>query len=99
MPTALTIPVGATAAEARRQLVLRTFASTSGDIEKTSKLLGIVAEDVRRDLLSFVNEAPATPASASPNGTDEAATNGRPKTDLPQERVLASVKKPLARKR
>src|SRR3982751_4554714 len=33
VPTTLTIPVGATAAEARRQLVLRTFASTSGDAE------------------------------------------------------------------
>jgi hypothetical protein len=82
-------------------LALQTFASTSGDIEKTAKLLGIVAEDVRRDLLSFVNEAPATLAlaPAAPNGTDETAINGRPKTDLPQERVLASAKKPLARKR
>jgi hypothetical protein len=101
VPTSVTIPVGATATEARRLLALQTFASTSGDIEKTAKLLGIVADDVRRDLLSFVNEVPATLASAPPaaNGTDETATNGRPKPDLPQERVLASVKKPLARKR
>jgi DNA-binding NtrC family response regulator len=101
VPTSVTIPVGATATEARRLLALQTFASTSGDIEKTAKLLGIVAEDVRRDLLSFVNEAPATLAlaPAAPNGTDETAINGRPKTDLPQERVLASAKKPLARKR
>ena len=31
MPDALTIPVGATVADARRQLVLRTFASAIGD--------------------------------------------------------------------
>src|SRR6478609_11178386 len=41
MPAALTIPVGATAAEARRQLVLRTFASTSGDATRTAKVLGL----------------------------------------------------------
>jgi transcriptional regulator with PAS, ATPase and Fis domain len=41
MPAALTIPVGATAAEARQQLVLRTFASTSGDAVRTGKVLGL----------------------------------------------------------
>jgi DNA-binding NtrC family response regulator len=36
----VTIQVGATVSDARRQLVLRTFASTGGDAGRTSKLLG-----------------------------------------------------------
>jgi DNA-binding NtrC family response regulator len=55
VPASVTIPVGATVSDARRQLVLRTFASTAGDVERTAKVLGVSADDVRRDVLSFVN--------------------------------------------
>jgi hypothetical protein len=41
--------------DARRQLVLRTFASTAGDVERTAKVLGVSADEVRRDVLSFLN--------------------------------------------
>ena len=59
MPTALTIPVGATAAEARQQLVLRTFASTAGDAGRTAKVLGLSEREVRGELLSLLNGAAA----------------------------------------
>jgi len=98
-PTSVTIPVGASATEGRRQLALQTFASTSGDMDRTTKLLGIAADDVRRDLLSFLNDATANLSLAPAHAGDDTTTNGRPKTDLPQERTLASVKKPLTRKR
>jgi DNA-binding NtrC family response regulator len=55
VPASVTIPVGATMSDARRQLVLRTFASTAGDVERTAKMLGVSVEDVRRDMQSFVN--------------------------------------------
>ena len=101
-PTSVTIPVGASATEARRLLALQTFASTSGDMERTAKLLGIAAEDARRDLLSFLSETPApftsTTATTS-HVAEDTTTNGRPKADLPQERPMAAVKKPMARKR
>src|SRR5215212_277473 len=65
MPAPLTIPVGATAAEARRQLVLRTFASTSGDAARTAKMLGLPEDDVRSELLLLLNGAgDASPVSA-----------------------------------
>src|SRR4051794_7924472 len=51
----VTIQVGATVSDARRQLVLRTFASTGGDVGRTSKLLGISVEEVRSDLLALIN--------------------------------------------
>ena len=38
----VSVPVGSTLAETRRQLVLRTFASTNGDIDRTAKTLGHV---------------------------------------------------------
>jgi hypothetical protein len=55
VPASVTIPVGATVSDARRQLVLRTFASTGGDIERTAKVLGVSVEDVRRDVLTFLS--------------------------------------------
>ena len=51
------IPVGATAAEARQQLVLRTYASTSGDAARTGKVLGISEREVRGELLALVTGA------------------------------------------
>ncbi|MEO8623503.1 MAG: sigma-54 dependent transcriptional regulator, partial [bacterium] len=60
MAVPLTIPVGATAAEARQQLVLRAFASTSGDAARTAKLLGISEREVRGELLALVNGATAS---------------------------------------
>jgi len=69
VPTSVTIPVGATVSDARRQLVLRTFASTAGDVERTAKMLGVGTDDVRRDVLSFVSpEAGADAVDVGGNG-------------------------------
>ncbi len=68
MPPPLTIPVGATAAQARQQLVLRTFASTSGNAARTGKLLGLSEEEVRaemRALLVGEGEEPAPEANGA----------------------------------
>ena len=100
MPAALTIPVGATAAEARRQLVLRTFASTSGDATRTAKMLGLTEEDVRSELLLLLNGArDASPVPAPSDSGIEAAT---PRVARRQEPVAtparAASKKPSAKK-
>jgi DNA-binding NtrC family response regulator len=55
IPTSVTITVGATVSDARRQLVLRTFASTGGDAPRTAKLLGVEADEVKRDLMALMN--------------------------------------------
>ncbi|MDB4906430.1 MAG: sigma-54 factor interaction protein [Gemmatimonadetes bacterium] len=57
VPTAVTIPVGATAAQARQQLVLRSFASTSGDTARTAKMLGLREDEVRNELLALLGAA------------------------------------------
>jgi hypothetical protein len=100
MPAALTIPVGATAAEARRQLVLRTFASTSGDAARTAKVLGLSEGDVRSELLVLLNGAAnASPVSAPADTGMEAPV---PRTARRQEPVAtparAASKKPPAKK-
>jgi DNA-binding NtrC family response regulator len=68
VPTSVTIPVGATVSDARRQLVLRTFASTGGDVERTAKVLGVSADDVRRDVLAFVNADPGADVTHAVEG-------------------------------
>jgi putative PEP-CTERM system response regulator len=51
---AVTIPVGATLADARRQLVLRTFASTGGDHARSARILGVSPEELSRELEQFL---------------------------------------------
>ena len=99
-PVALTIPVGSTMSDARKQLVLRTFASTGGDHVRTAKLLGVSADEVRRELLALLDEsgepserpatAAAAPAAAQPAEAPVVppAAPGMPSaTRLPEERA------------
>ncbi|MBX6332856.1 MAG: sigma-54-dependent Fis family transcriptional regulator [Gemmatimonadaceae bacterium] len=66
---AVTLAVGSTLADARRQLVLRTFSATGGDAERTAKMLGIGANEVRAELAALV-----TGNGAAPDGGDEEAS-------------------------
>ena len=52
--TTVTLTVGATLAEARRQMLLRTFSSTGGDVERTAHTLGISESEVRSELGSLL---------------------------------------------
>ena len=70
--TALTIPVGqTTVAHARRQLILKTFASADGDIVRTGKLAGVSVDDVRREILALLE------SGGSNNGGPSADTEAR----------------------
>jgi two-component system response regulator HydG len=53
--SAITLPVGSTLADAKRQMLLRTFASTGGDLARTASLLGMSVAELRNELLSLVN--------------------------------------------
>jgi DNA-binding NtrC family response regulator len=100
MPAALTIPVGATAAEARRQLVLRTFASTSGDAARTGKVLGLSEEDVRTELLTLLRGAgDASPSLASgDNGFEQPTARVARRQEPVATPARAASKKPSAKK-
>jgi two-component system response regulator HydG len=79
MPTVVSVNVGSTAADARRQLALRTFASMGGDLDRAAKTLGVSRDELRTDLLTVIGGSPsgnggapsgaaAAPAHASTNG-------------------------------
>jgi DNA-binding NtrC family response regulator len=55
VPSTMTITVGSSMADAQRQLMLRTFATANGDADRAAKLLGMNADDVRRDLMAMLN--------------------------------------------
>ncbi len=98
--TTVTIPVGATVSDARRQLVLRTFASTGGDLSRTAKVAGLSADDVRHDLLALLNPAP--PSDAGGAEIEETGSNGKQvkaaEATLPS-RTAIPVKKPVPKRR
>ena len=50
MPAVVSVPVGSSLADAKKQLVLRTFASTGGDLERSAKLLGTSTGELRSEL-------------------------------------------------
>src|ERR671939_536359 len=52
-PTSVSIPVGSTVADARRELILKTFASTGGDVGKTARIVGVAEGEVRGELLAL----------------------------------------------
>jgi DNA-binding NtrC family response regulator len=79
MPSTVTFQVGGSMSEARKQLVLRTFASQNGDPARTAKVLGVDVEEVKRDLLTLIDGTGPEPdddGSSSDNGV--AAKNGAP---------------------
>src|SRR5687767_6646791 len=54
MPAVVSVPVGSSLADAKKQLVLRTFASTGGDLERSAKLLGTSTGELRSELSRLV---------------------------------------------
>jgi len=85
----VTIPVGASLSDARRQLMLTTFASTNGDPVRTSKMLGMTADEVRRDLSALLN---------GDGGSDGGDAGVRAEAVTPP-RPSGGVKKPVAKKK
>ena len=95
-PVSVSIPVGSTVADARRQLVLRTFASTGGDVARTAKILGLVEADVRGELLALVgggSEAGDGAAGvAVHNGAGESDKRAARRADTPATPARAQAK-------
>src|SRR3954466_4775302 len=78
---ALTMQVGSTTvADARRQLVLKTFASTNGDLGRTAKMAGLSVEEVRSEILSLLDGGPST-NGAGPGATVDTEARIARKTD------------------
>src|SRR5205085_1770417 len=66
--TALTMPVGTTTvADARRQVILKTFGSAGGDVVRTAKLVGVSVEEVRREILALLDGGRSDNGVVSPD--------------------------------
>jgi hypothetical protein len=92
----ITIPPGATLADTRRQMVLRAFASTNGDYERTATIVGMTAGDVRSEIASLLNGSGAAGDGAS-NGAHRPAKAESPAS--PQKSAKPVSKGPKAKKR
>jgi len=99
-PASINLSGDATVAEAKRQLVLRTFASTGGDHERTAKIVGLSPSEVRSELVEIVSGRPNGSARAS-NGARPASTSAVPaRSTTPRSTTPRSAaKKPARAKR
>jgi len=89
----MTVPEGASLADTKKQLVLRTFASTSGDANRTAKIVGISPEDVRTEIASLIRT----------NGVHHEGTSGTASAQAPaaagSSRARGAPAKSKAKKR
>jgi DNA-binding NtrC family response regulator len=85
-PMSVTIPVGATLADGRRALVLKTWASTNGDLGRAAEMLGLEDEALQEELASYIahggagtnGDAAGAAATATPERLQKAEKpNGR----------------------
>lgn len=101
----ITIPVGASVSEARRLLVLRTFASTGGDQPRTARLLGIGEEELAAELAEIIRNREAAGSGGPGNdGEGQERSGGAKSADMEAADVLVeaaatatSARKPAAR--
>ncbi len=105
--SAITIPVGATLAQARRELVLRTFASTGGDHARTARTLGLPLSELSTELAQFLRGEDAEDATAGdvtpasdPTGSDGPARKSSKKpAAAPKATAKRKAARPAARSR
>jgi len=96
IPSTVTIEVGSSAADARRQLVLRTFASTGGDAQRTAKMLGMGEAEVRTDLMTIVRGDDAVAHEAVAHDTENGNGTAAPARVAAPVRAASARKEPAA---
>jgi len=79
----LTISVGSSMADAQRQLVVRTFATANGDVDRAAKMLSMSADSVRAELMALLTAGDAGRSSAAvrrpPAGASAAVAEPAPR--------------------
>jgi len=86
----MTVPVGATLADTRRQLVLRAFASTNGDYARTATMVGMTPADVRSEIASLLN------GTASDSPSAQVTSNGASRAARDSDSSVPAAKGPKA---
>jgi len=100
VPTAVTLHVGASMADARRRLVLTTLASNNGDLERAAKTLGLGIDEVRRELHHLLDGGAEHDGTDDEDGDAGAGAARAPRTtDLTPTRAASAPKKPMPKKK
>jgi hypothetical protein len=80
----VSVPVGASLADARRMLVLKTFANANGDLHKTAKTVGISVSDARAELQALLERRGADQRAGTPDDrAPEPAAAAEPPASAP----------------
>ena len=98
----ISVPPGATLADTRRQLVLRAFASTNGDYNRTAMMVGMPAADVRAEIASLLNGRPPETTGGEGSNGARSAKDGSPaagKVTKPAKGPPPAAAKQKAKKR
>jgi DNA-binding NtrC family response regulator len=98
VPTAVTLQVGASMADARRRLVLSTLASNNGDLDRAAKTLGMNVDEVRRELQNLLGGEADHEEGDEDDGSAGAARAPR-SPDLTPTRAASAPKKPTSKKK
>ena len=77
-PAAMTVAAGSSLADTRKQLVLRTFASTSGDAVRTGKIVGISPAEVKTEIESLLRQNGGATAPAEGAGAAKVNRTAKP---------------------
>lgn len=90
---AISMAAGSSLADARKQLVLRTFATANGDLARTAKIVGISADEVRAEISAMLH---TNGMSHAENAQKAPALAVKPK---PRPAPAPAQPKPKAKKR
>jgi DNA-binding NtrC family response regulator len=90
---AISMAAGSSLADARKQLVLRTFATANGDPARTAKIVGISADEVRAEISAMLH---TNGTSHAENAQKAPALAAKPK---PRPAPASAQPKPKAKKR
>lgn len=88
----VTLTVGATLADARRQLLLRTFSATGGDVERTARTLGVSESELRAELGSLIGPGEKPPGRADGTGVANGASKPASKSAAAKEKGSEKAK-------
>jgi DNA-binding NtrC family response regulator len=94
VPTAVTLPVGTSMADARRRMVLSTLASNNGDVDRAAKTLGLTLDEVKHELRTLLGGGGAGDDSSDEDDVGAA----RAPRDVPT-RAASAPKKPVAKRK
>ena len=83
---AISMAAGSSLADARKQLVLRTFATANGDLARTARVVGISVDDVKAEISALLHTNGASHAATAASPVISKAKAAAPAKPKPKKR-------------